>query len=277
MAKSTRNRFSLVIAPALMLLSACRLEIGGLDPSGEESSPGIGMVDQPGDDPSGGDDQGMGTGADPAGSSDGCSAGLRVLIRDFHASHLDFEDVLGDDRHIVREELGEDDKPVYAGEPITKTTHGEQLFDEWYRDVPGVNKTIRALLKLSPKGDGVFAYDNAAYFPIDDQGFGNEGNSHNYHFTTEAHARFVYKGGEALTFAGDDDLFAFINHRLIINLGGVHASETATVHLDEIAEELGLKVGQTYPIDLFSAERHTAGSHFRLETTIGCFATMPPP
>ena len=34
---------------------------------------------------------------------------------------------------------------------------------------------------------------------------------------------------------------------------------------------LGLVVGQSYPMDIFHAERHTTASNFRVETTIDCF------
>jgi len=31
---------------------------------------------------------------------------------------------------------------------------------------------------------GIFQYKNATFFPIENQGFGNQGNNHNFHFTT---------------------------------------------------------------------------------------------
>jgi fibro-slime domain-containing protein len=65
-------------------------------------------------------------------------------------------------------------------------------------------------------------------------------------------------------FTGDDDLWVFINNRLVIDLGGVHGPESASVNLDT----LGLTAGNTYNFDLFFAERHTSGSNFRVETSI---------
>ena len=38
-----------------------------------------------------------------------------------------------------------------------------------------------------------------------------------------------------------------------------------------------LTPGQTYPMDIFHAERHTNESNFRIVTTIECFITPPPP
>jgi len=72
------------------------------------------------------------------------------------------------------------------------------------------------------------------------------------------------------SFTGDDDLFVFINDRLVIDLGGVHDAETASVNLDT----LGLTPGQTYWFDLFYAERHTVNAQFSIQTSI---VFMPSP
>jgi fibro-slime domain-containing protein len=218
-----------------------------------------------------------GTGGSGGGGSN-CGSVLQATVRDFSpTTHPDFENALGDDPGIVQNDLGSDGKPVYAGNPTTPTTHGKMYFDEWYRDTSGINITIPITITLTPSGGSVYTYDNQAFFPIDDQGFGDEGNPHNYHFTLEAHTQFEYKGGEIFTFTGDDDLFTFINNKLAINLGGVHGAESATVDLDKEAATLGIQVGQVYALDLFFAERHTVDSHFRIDTTIGCFMPPPPP
>jgi len=70
----------------------------------------------------------------------------------------------------------------------------------------GVNQPFPFTFKLAKNG-AVFTYDNGQFFPIDNMGFGNEGNPHNYHFTFELHTEFLYKGGETFTFTGDDDLW----------------------------------------------------------------------
>ena len=100
---------------------------------------------------------------------------------------------------------------------------------------------------------------------------GNQGRPHNYHFTLELHTTFTYRGGEVLQFTGDDDLWVFIDQRLVLDLGGIHSAETGAVDLDS----LGLTVGQTYRLDLFFAERHTTESTFQLQTTIAVNPTPP--
>ncbi len=76
---------------------------------------------------------------------------------------------------------------MYAGNPTTPTTHGKESFDQWYRDVDGVNKNIPIKIQLTEGAGGIFTYDNQKFFPIDGQGFGDEGNPHTYHFTNEIH------------------------------------------------------------------------------------------
>lgn len=220
---------------------------------------------------------GGGNGGGGGGAGD-CGVVLKTVVRDFSpSSHPDFESVLGDDKGIVQADLGADQKPVYAGNPETPTTHGKAAFDEWYRDTGGINVAIPLDITLTAGAGGVYTYDNQLFFPIDGQGFGDEGNPHNYHFTLEAHTRFQYKGGEVFTFTGDDDLFTFVNGKLAIDLGGVHGAESQTIDLDAMAGQLGIVKGQIYALDLFFAERHTTESHFRIDTTIGCFTPIETP
>jgi len=200
---------------------------------------------------------------------------LAGTVRDFHDTNPDFENAIGDDHGIVQTLLGSDAKPVYAGRPTTPTTHGKTLFDAWYRDTPGVNLAVPFSIDLTHASGLLYVYDSNRFFPIDGQLFGNEGRPHNFHFTYELHAPFEYRGGETFTFAGDDDLWTYINGRLVIDLGGVHATESATVDLDSRAAQLGLEVGHVYPFDLFFAERHTTGSTFHIQTTIAGFSPCP--
>lgn len=202
-----------------------------------------------------------------------------ATIRDFSSGHPDFESQFGTDRGIVEVELGADGKPIYAGNPTTPSTTDRATFDQWYRDVPGINSRHEIELDLQDDGTGLLTYQSNAFFPIDGLGFGNEGNSHNYHFTTEMHLYFTYTGGEVLSFTGDDDLFVFMNGRLVLDLGGVHPSETGQVNVDEIASGIGLVEGYTYPLDLFHAERRLIHSNFQLTTNLGIKLTpgAPPP
>lgn len=201
---------------------------------------------------------------------------LRTIVRDFRDTHPDFEIPLGGfdtsagDQGMVEAVLGPDDKPVYASRTRTPSTSGKANFDTWYRDVPGVNTALPVSLQLlsSSAQGGLFVYSNRAFFPIDGQGFGNQGRDHNFHFTLEVATEFIYVGGETFSFMGDDDLWVFINRRLALDLGGLHQSLTGTIDLDRDAKKLGIAVGQKYALHLFFAERHTIESNFTVETSI---------
>jgi fibro-slime domain-containing protein len=218
-----------------------------------------------------------------AGGTPGICSGLYGVIRDFKMSnkdggHPDFEQQPRDDRGIVADTLDSDGKPVYGDHPDgTQTTHGKDYFDQWYRDVDGVNMSYLVGLHFVENGSVVtFAatvgntrdVPNVSYFPLDGQGFGNQGESHNYSFTTEIHTAFTYNGGEVFTFQGDDDVWVFINDKLAIDLGGIHAQETQTVDLDAQASNLGISKGNVYSLAVFNAERHVVQSNFRIDTTM---------
>jgi fibro-slime domain-containing protein len=199
-----------------------------------------------------------------------------------------------DDPAIVATQLGSDGTPTYAGDPTTGTltTFGTGAtgsaaaeFQNWYHDVPGTNIHVTYPLPIVPNTDGSIEYDSEnqgalyvatdptqgrGFFPIDDgtpyaTSFGDQGKPHNYSFTVEIHTVFTYKGGEYFNFRGDDDVYVYINGKLVINLGGVHSPEPAAVQVDT----LGLTVGSDYPLDFFSAERHVTGSNILFQTTLG--------
>ena len=225
----------------------------------------------------GGDGTGDGSSSDGADDGDGGSSGNRLTgtLRDFNDTHPDFEGgVITAETGIVEDELGGDGKPVYAGGEGTETTHGREAFDQWYRDVEGVNMSKAFTITLEHTGGGIYTYQNDAFFPIDDELFGNQDREHNYHFTLEIHTRFKYKGGEVFRFTGDDDLFVFVNGRLALDLGGVHGEISGEIDFDDQADELGITPEHNYTLDFFFAERHTTESNFRIDTTIAEFLVI---
>lgn len=200
---------------------------------------------------------------------------LRAVIRDFSIAHPDFEVTPANDEVIeglVMPTITPGGRPVLsATPPAAGLITSAATFTDWYTDVAGQNERFEQDFALDQTSPGTYVYDRAEYFPIDGQGFGNEGNPHNYHFTTELHASFAYAGDEVFTFRGDDDVWVFVNGRLAIDIGGVHSAEERTIDFAAQAGDLGLTVGGTYAIDFFQAERHVTGSSFRIETSIDCF------
>jgi fibro-slime domain-containing protein len=273
---------STTFALVLSVAAACG---GGSAGDGDDVGDDIGDDDITAPDAGSGGDRpdarggGSGDGDGGADVTDACGT-LRATVRDFKADHDDFENPgerMGDDRGIVTASLGGDGKPVFAHSGGTRTVLGAATFDQWYRDVPGVNMSFEELLPLTetPAGSGVYVFEDNEFFPLDGKGFaGEERSGHNFHFTTEAHATFLYRGGERFTFKGDDDVFVFVNGTLAIDLGGVHGVEEATIDFDARAGELGIQTGRSYAFDVFHAERHLSASNFRIETSIECFTPV---
>jgi len=203
---------------------------------------------------------------------------LTGTVRDFlkwgtPGGHIDFENACCfNDNAIVTSALGGDGKPVYAGGSLS--THGATAFNQWYNDAPGVNVSAPLTITLDDTGHpGTYTYANDSFFPIDGALMGNQGDPHNYAFTFELHTIFGYNPGQTFSFTGDDDVFVYINGVKVIDLGGVHGAETASVNLDT----LGLTSGNNYNLDVFFAERHTVASSFRIDTSIGNIRTNEVP
>jgi len=229
---------------------------------------------------------------------------LAVTYRDFLAiplgtgmRHPDFEAFSGEDvtPDLVRPTLDVEGKPALdgrcaQGSVTAQCPYGQQLttaenFNQWYRDVSGVNLSVASALLLPQQADGSYVFDsgNAGFYPVDDAGWTattparesrataspnvNDGRSHDFGFTTEVRYFFQYRGGESLTFSGDDDLWIFINRTLALDLGGLHHRIQKTLDVDQSATALSLALGDIYEIDLFHAERHSDGSNFKLTLT----------
>jgi fibro-slime domain-containing protein len=158
--------------------------------------------------------------------------------------------------------------------PKTYSIKDGSSFSQWYTTTASVNMELPGELMLSETsaGSGVSVYDSTAFFPIDNQGFGNTpGQTHNYAFTTEIHVKFTYQAKQRFTFRGDDDLWIFVNGRLALDVGGQHQALEGTIDFDLQASALGITVGSSYSMDIFHAERQTTDSNFRIETNIKCF------
>jgi fibro-slime domain-containing protein len=249
-------------------------------------------------------------GSSGGGSGSSQCAGLFGVVRDFKMGtptdgHPDFQlPTPGNaaETGIVTDTLGDDGKPVYAN-PTGGTTSGKDHFDQWYRDVDGVNMPFIVGLHFvaNPSGgNGVVTFaaslgtaatnpggggpgrnrdagatttGGSSYFPVDGLGWkdnatADDGKQHNFAFTTEIHTTFIYNGGEKFTFQGDDDVWVYINKKLAIDLGGIHVQLQATVDLDAQAATLGISKGNSYDLAVFNAERHTTQSNFRIDTTL---------
>lgn len=159
-------------------------------------------------------------------------------------------------------------------------------FHQWFRDVRGVNTGRPLSLTLTRSDAGTYVFDDkvdpaydatGGFFPINGELYGDYASTgKNFHFTFELQTEFTYHADQGLTFSftGDDDVWVFVDGKLVIDIGGVHSAVSQTIELDRLD---WLEDGHDYSLSFFFAERHTTQSNFRIETTLELRTVELPP
>ena len=210
---------------------------------------------------------------------------MQPTVRDFHQTQQDFELLdfgaqtpaaffANDQTNKIEKgivgpigsSLDANGRPVYSSirEPgFYNTVSSAASFNQWFADVAGVNvQVLNVALPFNDNGNGTYSYTSTSFFPIDGQGFGNEGNAHNQHFTVQVRQPFTYQPGQTFSIISDDDSWVFVNHKLVIDAGGLHGTLGGSIDLSTLA----LAAGGVYDLDIFFTDRNRFQSQLIMTT-----------
>ncbi len=153
-----------------------------------------------------------------------------------------------------------------AAEPPATAYQFDSNFD--YFD--GTSCSNSAAKKVATCPDGFFPLDALKPAGTGKACSGANG-MHNFHFTSEVRYWFKYDpaANSKLDFSGDDDVWVYIDKRLVVDIGGIHGRSTGTITLnantvDSSGAKLNLTSGGVYEIAVFQAERQTCHSNYWL-------------
>lgn len=181
---------------------------------------------------------------------------------------------------LVEDELSSSYLPVTKG--------GEALpnrglnFDRWFAEVEGESKFYAGMLNLGYNTETAsFEYGNEAFYPLNEIAGVSKADGNNHLFTVSFGVPFrVLKSGEEeFEIFADDDTWAFVNDRLVLDMGGIHDIMGAKLKINEEGEVYaavgdidlaysGVRLDENSAvIRVFHADRDSYNSVFKVRFT----------
>ena len=177
--------------------------------------------------------------------------------------------------------LDANERPVYHNPGNDQQYSGQANWKDWWTLSSKTKEVDVALELMYDSTSKLWQHKVSGFWPLNDKGwdtppgvagsrFANGGN--NGLFTLQCSTQFVYTGGETFTFNGDDDVWIFVDGKLAVDLGGIHAETAKSVNLDDLnthtSNAWDMKVGCRYKMNLFFAERCCCASNFNFDTSL---------
>jgi hypothetical protein len=193
------------------------------------------------------------------------SVSFTIKYYDLRENYVDaLNGIYDEESTVVADVIGCDAAPVYRRKGLltTTTTNGTNFLN-WFNTNNGINILFTSTLafeRMENATSGTVMYEafHHQFFPLDDNGFGNQGNVHNYVFTMFLSFPATYLGAATppLTFLSFGDMWIYADNVLLVQKGGT-GFRNATVTLRDL-EAYGhapIAIGTNVVLSVFMAQR----------------------